>query len=232
MPAVKREASSSSVSESKKQRVVRLSPERKAAERLRDLPIDWKPFVDANPELTPARLEEYIRFLILKVLVDDTSIVGVKLSPSGPVDEIWHNHMLLPRHYADVCAILLGEKNALIEHSPRTANSRDRWERYEHTRKLYQRYWGSLPPLVIWPDEPEHKREFQMFIKTLTGQTMAAYVAYDDRVSKLEKVCVDAGNPEPRLIFAGKTLYSEKTIRESKLGPGCTVHLVLNMRGC
>ncbi len=231
MPAIKREVSESKPSEAKKQRVVALSPERKAAQRLRALPINWKPLCDTI-DVPFARVEEYIKFLIMKVLADDTKLSGMKLSPSAPVDEIWHSHMLLPRHYADVCSILLEEEGGLIDHSPLTAHSRDRWYRYQHTRKLYETYWGTVAPVIFWPDEAEPDRRFQMFVKLLTGKTITVEISPNDPVSKIVDSCTAAGFPHSKLNLAGQRLDPEKTARESNLRHECTVHAMFDLRGC
>jgi hypothetical protein len=41
-------------------------------------------------------VDEYVRFLTLKVLRRDFDALPPELSPSHPVDTVWHSQMLLP----------------------------------------------------------------------------------------------------------------------------------------
>ena len=108
MPRPKRESASVKSSAPKRQRGIVVSPlpepPEEKANRLLKLPIDWIPLTRTLQADDPLLVEEYKKFLVLKVINADIKLDGLKLSPSGPIDDVWHSHMLLPRHYADVCA--------------------------------------------------------------------------------------------------------------------------------
>jgi ubiquitin-like protein Nedd8 len=71
-------------------------------------------------------------------------------------------------------------------------------------------------------------------VKTLAGRTIDVDVEPTDPVSRIkERVQEQEGIPpeQQRLIFEGKLLADGKTVRESKVTPGCVIHLVLALRG-
>lgn len=121
------------------------------AQELLEKPVDWRPLIkclDLSIFRIPtvSLIDEYHRFLVLKVIAQDQKLDTLKLSPSGLVDHIWHAHLLLPQHYVQVCEMLGG----LIEHSVLTAMSDDRSQRYDRTVELYTNIWGR-PDAEIWP---------------------------------------------------------------------------------
>ena len=74
----------------------------------------------------------------------------------------------------------------------------------------------------------------QIFVKTLTGATVTLMVesmtSIPDVKRKIEdKVGIPMG--EQRIIFSGKQLEDERTLGDYKVGPDCTLHLVLRERG-
>ena len=77
-------------------------------------------------------------------------------------------------------------------------------------------------------------KEFNISVKTLTGKTISIYVAPNDTILTLKKRVQDKEGIPPdqqRIIFAGNTLGDSDTIFESEIDEGCTVHLVLRLRG-
>jgi len=73
-----------------------------------------------------------------------------------------------------------------------------------------------------------------IFIKTLTGKSI--HVSYDQdmtilsikqEITKVEQIPVE----QQRLIFSGKQLEDDKTLRYYNIPSGSTVHLVLRLRG-
>lgn len=70
--------------------------------------------------ITPAeadRLEiEYKKFQALNVLYGDSK--DVKFPISGPVDKMWHTHLMYPGNYVGMC---MATKGALINHLPTTS---------------------------------------------------------------------------------------------------------------
>ena len=94
-------------------------------------------------------LEEYRRFLAIKVIFGDTKLPP-RFSPSAIINQVWHCHLLLSRHYLNCCKELGVH---IIDHDP--ASSRDslesRREGLESYKTSYKFVFQIIPPEFCWP---------------------------------------------------------------------------------
>lgn len=90
-------------------------------------------------------IEEYKRFIFLCCLTDS----GV--TPSDPVDQVWHLHLTFTRSYwVDFCRNTLGQE---IHHNPTKGGLKEARkfnDFYSHTRQLYLDKFAQEPPTDIW----------------------------------------------------------------------------------
>ena len=73
-----------------------------------------------------------------------------------------------------------------------------------------------------------------IYVKTLTGKTILISIDLTDSVASIKKKIYDQeGIPidQQRIIFAGKQLEDDKTLKSYNIQKKSTLHLILRLRG-
>lgn len=90
-------------------------------------------------------IEEYKKFIFL-------CCVNPPATPSDPVDQCWHLHMIYTRSYwNDFCRDTLGQE---VHHGPTRGGSKEQKKYktfYDNTANNYKQFFGE-PPVDIWQD--------------------------------------------------------------------------------
>lgn len=92
-------------------------------------------------------IEEYKKFIFL------CCITKTGVTPSDPVDQVWHLHLTFTKSYwNELCRNILGRE---IHHNP-TKGGKAEGEKfndfYSHTLQLYREKFDAEPPAEAWPD--------------------------------------------------------------------------------
>lgn len=103
-----------------------------------------------SAETTDRAIEEYRRFLYLAIRA------GHPVSPSVPVDQVWHTHLIYTRSYWDeLCGKVLMRP---LHHEPSQGGAEEatkyaQW--YRKTLKSYRDHFLEEPPTDLWPRAPQ-----------------------------------------------------------------------------
>lgn len=214
-----------------------------------------------EPSATPEALDEYERFLQLKVAAKDVD--ALILSPSAEIDAIWHAHVLDTAAYANVCARL----GLFLHHNPSLAtNDAAQEERYLRTylrlpaesRRL-KHIWPlpeSLESLVIETVRaavadastqgaarvPKRARDTQtLVIKTLTGMHATLTVHESDTIWHVMKLFEEQSGiaTSMQVLLIGDKRYTAcdtatqtETLESLGVGNHATLMCILKLRGC
>ncbi|PCJ59714.1 MAG: hypothetical protein COA79_09930 [Planctomycetota bacterium] len=109
---------------------------------LNDLPIlkdKLKQTFDNEQLNCQDALTEGIKFLTL------AGATPASLTPSNPVDLVWHEFLLFTKYYADFCMENFGR---FLHHLPDDNKSRNH-RQFQKTLGLYSLYFGE-PPIEYW----------------------------------------------------------------------------------
>lgn len=95
---------------------------------------------------TRQAISEYKRFVYL------TQRAGFEVTPSRPVDLVWHEHLMHTRHYwGTMCAEVLRND---LHHKPGLGGEADAnrlSDQYSRTLDAYRTAFGFDPPADLWP---------------------------------------------------------------------------------
>ncbi|KAF3904466.1 hypothetical protein AA313_de0200321 [Arthrobotrys entomopaga] len=112
----------------------------------------------------------------------------------------------------------------------------------EDTGGLQFEITPSFPPAtIIRPnlelekyDCPEGELVHEFFVTTLTGRIICIRAALNYQVGLLKAIIQDKEGIPPdqqRLIYGGRELENEATLKQSKIEPASIIHLLLRLRG-
>ena len=74
----------------------------------------------------------------------------------------------------------------------------------------------------------------QVKVKTLTGRDIPVDIGPQDKIIRIKEMMEEKEGISPaqqRLIFNGSQLNDDKTVQESDIQAGASLHLVLTLRG-
>lgn len=105
-------------------------------------------------------IQEYKHFIFLAVCADHP------VTPSDQVDQAWHMHLRYTQSYWDrLCQEVLGRPLHHIPTGVSPAKARNFVSGYSYTLKSYQRLFGMLPPVHIWPNVESRFSDCLFFLR-------------------------------------------------------------------
>lgn len=188
---------------------------------------------------------EYFRFLSFKRQDATRDRAQWRYGPSGPVDAVWHYHILMTKEYHDFCHEFTRHRDRhdkvvsqLIHHTPESARGDDRDVRYEHTYNSYVSVYGA-PPETWWPKVKREMgpRNVTVQIHTMTGKVIPFNVNLSQYVLELMQQYHDKeGIPldQQRMIYHGRQMEEMEPLHKYMKGSveAYDVHMVLKLSGC
>jgi hypothetical protein len=103
-------------------------------------------------------IQEYKKFIFLGMVSDRI------VSPSVPIDLVWHIHLIYTDSYWNkFCGEVLGKS---FHHSPSSGGTSEKlkYDRlYQKTLNIYQLYFG-IPPADIWINPPARRSPHKYWI--------------------------------------------------------------------
>lgn len=188
------------------------------------------------PNVARHRVKVYRRVMYLKRKMKDYN--HTQFSFGGPVDDIWHLHVLDTKAYKAFC----GPK--MIHHFPETEfDSEDMLlERLENMRETYKKVFGieysedpETPPVTKQLPSNVQDEQIKVVGKTLSGQTTIAEIRKSMTIYGIKLIFSEKCNyPVPNLviIFAGRQLEDDLSVHECEIKDNSVLHLVLRITGC
>lgn len=82
--------------------------------------------------------------------------------------------------------------------------------------------------------EKPKDESFQIFLKTLAGTTKTITVNSSQTIEELKQIVEETtGNPtsQQRLVFAGRQIEDDRTLKDYNIQSESTIHMVLRLRG-
>jgi len=192
--------------------------------------FDWSPLTAQHGA---DAIVDYRRFLAVKVLDGDLGVGDtLRHGPGARVDEVWHSHLLIPSHYASVCAALTGSHGVLVEHNPETAERSDVAMRTEFTARRVQELFGQSAGRASDVGRPGSGME--IIVKTEDGTSHTLKVQTSDTIKDLRhQIEATIGIPTglQRIIIDGDRVYSG-TLRSHNIENGAIVRVVSRKAPC
>ena len=207
----------------------------------------------------PELLEEYKKFLAIKVIAGDTS-EPLLLSPSALVDQAWHAHLLSTASYSAACSAL----GAVIHHTLTGAQDLEmvRRKRMEMTKSFYLMIFHCSPPRQFWRAEFSQNKgggggseaetennnikakksvalsvqeKIQVHVIFPNGKKLTVVCKPNLQVESLFKKVVEESGIEAhqlKLIYDGMRMQRDERLCDYMISDGSIVEMYLIHSGC